>query len=54
MAKRSKQDLSELDAAIDQLGGGVAPIARPRARRTSVARAKPRPRKKAVSGRKKR
>jgi len=30
MAKRSKQALSELDAAIDQLGGGAPPIKRPR------------------------
>jgi hypothetical protein len=32
MAKRSKQALAELDAALDQLGGGAAPVPRPRRR----------------------
>jgi hypothetical protein len=43
MAKRSKKNLAEFDAAIDQLGGGVAPISRPRrgVKRTDGRRTKP-------------
>jgi hypothetical protein len=41
MAKMSKKSLSEFDAALDQLGGGVAPIPRPSKRRRAVS--KPRP-----------
>jgi len=50
MAKRSKQALAELDAALDQLGGGAPPVPRPRRRRVKAS-------KKAVkkaAGRKKR
>ena len=38
MAKLTKTALAEFDAALDQLGGGVAPIARP----PRPTRAKPR------------
>ena len=46
MAKLSKKALSEFDEAIDQLGGGVLPIARPPSGSRKVAKprktAKPR------------
>ena len=37
MAKTSKKALSDLDAAIDQLGGGASPIARPKRVRKAVS-----------------
>jgi hypothetical protein len=46
MAKMSKKSLAEFDAALDQLGGGAAPIRRPSKRPRTVS--KPRPAGKTV------
>lgn len=57
MAKLSKKALSEFDMALDQLGGGVAPILPPvkparRAARTKKRTPRPIAKKKAAARRK--